>query len=107
MPSRTLAIRLFTPSEWNLSIPNAAFCPRSRQLLPVARMRFWLLPAINTLLFENSDVRVLGVHLPPHIREPMHTYPWPGVLYILQGVPTLNHTLGVSAPPVQNPPPGL
>jgi hypothetical protein len=70
-------------------------------------MRFWLLPAINTLLFENSDVRVLGVHLPPHIREPMHTYPWPGVLYILQGVPTLNYTLGVSAPPVQNPPPGL
>jgi hypothetical protein len=58
----------------------------------------------HTLLFENSDVRVLDVHLPPHIREPMHTYPWPGVLYVLQGVPTRYHTPALSDPPVQNPP---
>ena len=58
----------------------------------------------HTLLFENSDVRVLDVHLPPHTREPMHTYPWPGVLYILQGVPTQYYTPDVSSPPMQSPP---
>jgi len=58
----------------------------------------------HTLLFENSDVRVLDVHLPPHTREPMHTYPWPGVSYILQGVPTRYYTPDVSSPPMQSPP---
>lgn len=40
------------------------------------------------LLFENSDVRVLDVHIPAHSREPTHSHPWPAVLYLMQRTPT-------------------
>jgi hypothetical protein len=61
--------------------------------------------AYHRLLFENSDVRVLDVHLPPHTREPMHAYTWPGILCILQAVPTRDYTSNLSNPSIQNPPP--
>ncbi len=41
-------------------------------------------PENNTLLFENAEVRVLDVRLPPHARDPFHTHPWPGLSYIVQ-----------------------
>lgn len=38
----------------------------------------------DKLLFENAEVRVTDVVIPPHVKEPMHTHPWGGFVYIVQ-----------------------
>ena len=85
--------------------PRCSLLPSQPVIVPGSSDALLAASDYHTLLFEDSDVRVLDVHLPPHTREPMHTYPWPGVLYILQGVPTRYYTPAASDPPVQNPPP--
>ena len=85
--------------------PRCSLLPAQPVIVPGSSDALLAASNYHTLLFENSDVRVLDVHLPPHIREPMHTDPWPGVVYILQGVHTRYYTPAVSDPPVQNPPP--
>ena len=85
--------------------PRCSLLPSQPVIVPGSADALLAASDYHTLLFENSDVRVLDVHLPPHIREPMHTYPWPGVLYILQGAPTRYYTPAGSDPPVQSPPP--
>lgn len=41
-------------------------------------------PDSHKVLFENADMRVLDVVVPPHTAEPMHTHAWPSVMYIYQ-----------------------
>ncbi len=41
----------------------------------------------HTLLFENNDVRVLDVHLAAHAKDTYATYPWPGVVYVVEAAP--------------------
>jgi hypothetical protein len=60
-------------------------------------------PANHTLLFENDDVRVVDVHVPPHSREPMHTHPWDGYFYIIQRATIRHFTLADKNPPVVPP----
>jgi len=38
-------------------------------------------PANHRVFFENDEVRVLDVTVPPHSVEPMHTHAWPSILY--------------------------
>lgn len=40
-------------------------------------------PQNHKLLFENDDVRVLEVTVPPGVREPLHAHPYPSVLYYI------------------------
>src|SRR4051794_37530043 len=40
-------------------------------------------PGHHKLLFENDDVRVLEVTVPPGVREPLHTHRYPSVLYYI------------------------
>jgi hypothetical protein len=84
--------------------PRCSLLPSQPVIVPDDSDALLAASEYHTLLFENSDVRVLDVHLPPHIREPMHTDTWPGVLYTLQGVPTRNYTPAASDSPVENPP---
>jgi hypothetical protein len=38
-------------------------------------------PQNHKLLFENDEVRVLEVRVPPGVREPLHAHRYPSVLY--------------------------
>ena len=38
-------------------------------------------PQHHTLLFENDDVRVLTVTIPPGVKEPFHAHRYPSVIY--------------------------
>ena len=38
-------------------------------------------PKNHKLLFENAEVRVLEVTVPPGVREPLHAHRYPSVLY--------------------------
>ena len=38
-------------------------------------------PQHHKVLFENDDVRVLEVSVPPGVREPLHAHRYPSVLY--------------------------
>jgi len=40
-------------------------------------------PDHHTVLLENDSVRVLDTRLLPGERTPVHTHPWPSVLYVL------------------------
>ena len=40
-------------------------------------------PGNHEVLLENDQVRVLDTRLGPGERTPVHTHPWPSVLYIL------------------------
>jgi hypothetical protein len=57
-------------------------------------------PSEHRVLFENDDVRVLDVVLPPHTKEPPHTHAWPGFFYIEQAEPMRYFTPAVSEPHV-------
>jgi quercetin dioxygenase-like cupin family protein len=87
--------------------PRCSLVPTQPAIAPGSSDALLAASDYHTLLFDNSDVRVLDVHLPPHTREPIHTYPWPGVLYILQGAPSRYYASTVLDPPVQNPPPNF
>ena len=39
-------------------------------------------PAHHKVLLENDQVRVLDTRLGPGERTPVHTHPWPSVLYV-------------------------
>lgn len=41
-------------------------------------------PDHHEILLENDQVRVLDTRLAPGERTPVHTHPWPSVLYVLQ-----------------------
>lgn len=41
-------------------------------------------PDYHKLLFENEEVRVLDVHIPPGETVPLHTHCWPSVLYLMR-----------------------
>jgi quercetin dioxygenase-like cupin family protein len=62
-------------------------------------------PANHTVLFENNDVRVLDVHSQPHTREAWHTHVWPGVFYVIQGIPTRLYTPEITDPALRPAPP--
>ncbi len=59
----------------------------------------------HTVLYEDRDIRVLDVTLAPHMREPFHTHPWPGVAYVLAQPATRYFTPDERDPPVDRPPP--
>jgi hypothetical protein len=59
-------------------------------------------PAEHRVLFENDDVRVLDVVLPPHTKEPAHTHAWPGFFYIVRAEPLRYYTPEHTDPPVMN-----
>jgi hypothetical protein len=41
-------------------------------------------PANHKILFENEQVRVLDVVVPPGTRQPTHAHCWPSVLYLMK-----------------------
>ena len=44
-------------------------------------------PESHTLMIENTDVRVLDVHLAPHAKDAYHTLSWDGFVYVMQAAP--------------------
>jgi quercetin dioxygenase-like cupin family protein len=62
-------------------------------------------PANHSVLYEDDDVRVLDVHSQPHTREAWHTHAWPGVFYVIQGIPTRLYTPEKTDPPLRPAPP--
>jgi hypothetical protein len=62
-------------------------------------------PKNHTVLYEDADVRVLDVHSQPHTREALHTHAWPGVFYVIQGIPTRYYTPERTDPPLRPAPP--
>lgn len=55
-------------------------------------------PNVYTQLFDNERVRVSEIKFNPGDKAPMHTHPFPHVLYILEGGQlTLSHPDGTSA----------
>ncbi len=62
-------------------------------------------PKNHTVLYEDADVRVLDVHSQPHTRETLHTHAWPGVFYVIQGIPTRYYTPAKMDPPLRPAPP--
>ena len=61
-------------------------------------------PLSHKVLFENVDVRVLDVTIPPHTREPMHTHAWPSVMYVYQPSTLSYSTPGHPGKPTSPPP---
>jgi mannose-6-phosphate isomerase-like protein (cupin superfamily) len=55
-----------TPGEWPASLDAMSAAPDH-----------------HTVLLENEHVRVLDTRIGPGERTPVHTHPWPSVLYIL------------------------
>jgi hypothetical protein len=58
-------------------------------------------PQNHKLLFENDEVRVLEVTVPPGVREPLHAHRYPSVLYYISaahmkeyspGIPSIDHS---------------
>lgn len=39
-------------------------------------------PEFHRLVLENDDVRVLETRIPPGATVPLHTHPWPSVVYV-------------------------
>jgi quercetin dioxygenase-like cupin family protein len=54
-------------------------------------------PQHHKLLFENDEVRVLEVTVPPGIREPLHTHRYPSVLYYISAAHLKEYSPGVPA----------
>ena len=52
-------------------------------MLPDAKDALVVAPDADKLLFENQDVRVIDVVIAPHAKEPMHTHPWGGFVYLV------------------------
>jgi mannose-6-phosphate isomerase-like protein (cupin superfamily) len=54
-------------------------------------------PQNHKLLFENDDVRVLQVTVPPGVREPLHAHPYPSVLYYISAAHMKEYSPGAPA----------
>ena len=54
-------------------------------------------PHNHKLLFENDEVRVLEVTVPPGVREPLHAHRYPSVLYYLSAAHMREYSPGVPA----------
>lgn len=54
-------------------------------------------PRNHRLLFENDEVRVLEVTVPPGVREPLHAHRYPSVLYYLSAAHMEEYSPGVPA----------
>ena len=54
-------------------------------------------PQHHKLLFENDEVRVLEVTVPPGVREPLHAHRYPSVLYYLSAAHLKEYSPGVPA----------
>src|SRR5579875_1088778 len=54
-------------------------------------------PQNHKLLFENDEVRVLEVTVPPGVREPLHAHRYPSVLYYVSAAHMKEYSPGVPA----------
>ena len=54
-------------------------------------------PQHHKLLFENDEVRVLEVSVPPGVREPLHAHRYPSVLYYVSAAHMKEYSPGVAA----------
>jgi hypothetical protein len=54
-------------------------------------------PNNHKLLFENAEVRVLEVTVPPGVREPLHAHRYPSVLYYLSAAHMKEYSPGAPA----------
>jgi mannose-6-phosphate isomerase-like protein (cupin superfamily) len=54
-------------------------------------------PRNHKLLFENDEVRVLEVTVPPGVREPLHAHRYPSVLYYISAAHMTEYSPGVPA----------
>ena len=54
-------------------------------------------PQNHKLLFENDEVRVLEVTVPPGVREPLHAHRDPSVLYYISAAHMKEYSPGVPA----------
>lgn len=61
--------------------PGARLDPARPETWPAALDAVAAAPQTHKVLLENEYVRVLEVINPPGVAEPLHTHPWPGVLY--------------------------
>ncbi|MGB6476376.1 MAG: hypothetical protein WBF04_20180 [Candidatus Sulfotelmatobacter sp.] len=54
-------------------------------------------PQNHKLLFENDEVRVLEVTVPPGVREPLHAHRYPSVLYYVSSAHMKEYSPGIAA----------
>jgi len=54
-------------------------------------------PQHHKVLFENDQVRVLEVTVPPGVREPLHAHRYPSVLYYISAAHLKEYSPGVPA----------
>ena len=54
-------------------------------------------PQHHKLLFENDEVRVLEVTVPPGVKEPLHAHRYPSVLYYVSAAHLKEYSPGVPA----------
>jgi len=54
-------------------------------------------PRHHKLLFENDEVRVLEVTVPPGVKEPLHAHRYPSVLYYVSAAHLKEYSPGVPA----------
>jgi hypothetical protein len=48
-------------------------------------------PDNHKVVFENDEVRVLEVTVPPHTREPLHVHRYPAVIYLQSSPHMIEH----------------
>ncbi|MGO8797109.1 MAG: hypothetical protein ACLQLC_20005 [Candidatus Sulfotelmatobacter sp.] len=58
-------------------------------------------PQNHKLLFENDEVRVVEVTVPPGVREPLHAHRYPSVLYYISAAHLTEYSPGLA--PVDHP----
>ena len=54
-------------------------------------------PQHHKMLFENEEVRVLEVTVPPGVREPLHAHRYPSVLYYISAAHLKEYSPGMPA----------
>jgi hypothetical protein len=54
-------------------------------------------PQNHKLLFENDEVRVIEVTVPPGVREPLHAHRYPSVLYYISSAHMKEYSPGIAA----------
>lgn len=54
-------------------------------------------PRHHKLLFENDEVKVLEVSIPPGVREPLHAHRYPSVLYYVSAAHLKEYSPGLTA----------
>jgi len=68
------------PTVAETAEPAGTTCP-----WPAALDALAAAPENHKVLFENGEVRVLDVVVPPKTKEPVHAHCWPSVLYVTSG----------------------